>query len=219
MTAKNDSLFECPTGDTNGHYSSHRGGERLPPDLISVSTASRDDDSVSSLSTSEVCGARRTLFPEHWQKSCRSSSFHSAAGTNKTSIVTCCSNEQPILDDDSSCSDNTYERVLKKQEGVIGKSSQRRRILFQRGNSFDLQSPSYYARNPSIWRQSYSDSALVVNKSSSSCLRPCKYSGNNGPFTRRSERHRVSFSNDDTVVKFTIPKEQWASSGWSSYFY
>lgn len=217
------------SNNVDGHCSEHL----MPPDLISVSTASRDDDSVSSLSTSdEVCCRRRTLFPEHWQKASTK-----AGGANKflgSSIATCFHNSHAHCDDDS-CSANTYERVLKKQEGVHGRTTgknQRRKLFgnlpavpsLRRGNSFDLQLPSYYARNPSIWPQSYSDSALVVEKTSSSCLRPCKYSSCNG--SRPSQQHgshdccrHVSFDKTITVTKYSIPQEQWASSGWSSYFY
>jgi hypothetical protein len=129
----------------------------------------------------------------------------------------------------TSISGNTYERTLLKREGIKPSPPDNnipRRRLFagcmnhdntkpvQRSNSCfgPVSSPMMMLSR----RNACSDSALVVRKMSS-CLRPPKYSGEEP--SRHLDRSRsVTFAQSASMVKYEIPQEQWAASGWSSYF-
>jgi hypothetical protein len=203
----------------------------LPPDLVSASSGSCDDGSVSSLSSDEeTAPLRRSIFSSHWKaEGKRQTSMRARALPTADVVTTSCPFSEYSDDEtdfDENASGNTYERTLRKQEGIKASSEKvdRRKIFagcinsdpifFERSNCFRMNSPlSEMTR-----RHAFSDSALVVKKPSS-CLRSPRYAGDESARHSTDSSQSVSFAASVTVIKFKVPQEQWASSGWSSFFH
>ena len=193
-----------------------------------------DDDSMSSLESDEGRSSqRRPIFASHWEKSSVTRSTKRIGPFPKRKLVPHPCPYSVGSDDEvgstASNSGNTYERTLKQDEGIKASSEVNpdRRSIFARCLS-RVEPPlqravsSCFSMSPQLSalsrRNALSDSALVVKKSPS-CLRSSKYSGAK-PVRDASRRSLpVSFNSTVSVVKYEIPQEQWAATGWSSLFH
>jgi hypothetical protein len=64
-----------------------------------------------------------------------------------------------------------------------------------------------------------SELAYLPSKQLVSCLRPSTYSANEASAkTLRMSSSHVSFDVNIKVLKYDVPSEQWAPTGWSDYF-
>ena len=188
-----------------------------------------DEGSVSLLSTSDETDSqqRRSIFSKHWENS--PTEMLASKGSRlfpKEMIVThhCpfASESEDENDDEENDDGNTCGRttVQRMQEGVQLSSSEfnhdRRRIF---AGCFIPESSPIMKKLPSyLRRNAVSDSALIMKKLPS-CLRPPRYSSG-GELSRHTDRSvSVSFCSAVAIVKYEIPREQWAASGWSNFFH
>lgn len=205
------------------------------PSRVDISGEFCDDDSLSSLSSDEAKPSqRRPIFASHWDKSSATRSMKRSGPFPKRKLVAHpCPYSTESDDDVGSLTDhsgNTYERMLKQQEGIKTSSStvnSDRRSIFagcitRTEPSLQRAASSCFAMSPQLSalsrRNAFSDSALVVKKPPS-CLRSSKYSGTKPVRESPSQSLPVKFSPTVKIVKYEIPQEQWAAAGWSSLFH
>jgi hypothetical protein len=178
----------------------------LPP-LDQVTVCS--DSSVSSVSsTEETEPRRRSIFHGYWEK--------------KGGAASCLRRESPEPEesaDHSTSSDdcNTYERILKINEGIP--NSLRRDPDESRRSIFGVCYSSSSAPELGLIKQTgvrKTQSAPTLEKKPvGSCLRQSRFSGQRA---RRQSDPSVSFSSQVDIVVYERPKELWASDGWSNFF-
>jgi len=110
--------------------------------------------------------------------------------------------------------DNTYEKTLKLQEGVLNNNATSRRSIFGHHQSEPFLSRS--GTNGEIQgitsnQRTYSVPTRIGSKvPKPSCLRSSKHV--------RSEKQRVVFSPEVSIMKYHIPVEEWGTKGWSKWF-
>eukprot|EP00545_Synedropsis_sp_CCMP1620_P003602 CAMPEP_0119025204 /NCGR_PEP_ID=MMETSP1176-20130426/33331_1 /TAXON_ID=265551 /ORGANISM="Synedropsis recta cf, Strain CCMP1620" /LENGTH=271 /DNA_ID=CAMNT_0006980697 /DNA_START=128 /DNA_END=939 /DNA_ORIENTATION=+ len=230
-----DTSVESSPDDNDLHY--HQNDDEpcctVPLGLLSFSSGD-SSGSLSSLSSDEG-GAARSIFSQHWQKSKRNAAIATKRRRPfpKTQIVAAAHPFCTSSDDESdynsqpSSSGNTYERTLRKREGIKASDNSpgaARRILFagcMNGDGAAFKSSKKVQRSTSCFapnslpmqmllsrRNACSDSALILKKMSS-CLRPPKYSGND-PSRHLDRAQPVSFALSASIMNYEIPQEQWA---------
>jgi len=195
----------------------------LTPPLDEVTTCSDDSASVSSVSSDETEGSMndddfndqtpRSIFKTYWEKKGGSASIRrSSQPTDYTQSLSGCASDE----ESESSSANTYERTLRKNEGV---STSSRRIIFGTG-CYSQSTPTLSLSTlVNDFRKTRSSSELE-RKPKASCLRPCRYSGQQQRNTSEGSTAEasVTFSKQVKVATFQPPLEKWAAAGWSDFF-
>jgi hypothetical protein len=190
------------------------------PDLRLISSY----DSLSSLSSCEsescinadqesagngcsVASSPRYIFKTYWDKSgSLPQSTDKTCSTRSTSPGSCsASDEESTV---SAATANSYERVLKRSEGV--KSSRRRSIFGMQQESMPCQLPAR-PYQPSPLKHRAKSAPEIKKNNLPSCLRTSE--------ERRTRSSSVSFDAKVSIVSFNPPKENWAADGWSTWFH
>ena len=187
---------------------------RIFPELHSVSSY----NSLSSLSScgsgqsnaeqsvdseGSVTSKPRSIFKTYWEKS---GSLPQTIRADKSShsVATPATASVSSWDTDEESAANSYERVLKRNEGV----KSRRRSIF--GSQYQSMPSLDRPYHPGPLERKAKSSSELEKRKLSSCLR----SGE-----RNARSSSVSFDSEVSVITFSPPKENWAADGWSNYFY
>ena len=220
--------------DDDTQHQRHQRQVMVFPKWVSASRDSCNEDSVSCLSSDEADShRRRNIFSKHWEKqpNGKLASKRSRPFPKEKIVTHHCPFTSETKDENNNKeendSGNSYERTLQMQEGSKLPSevvNHDRRRIFAGCTSSRKPTRSTsccFAMSPQLSvtsrRNAISDSALIVKKLIP-CLRPPKYSC--GDPSRHTDRSvSVSFSASISIVKYEIPQEQWAASGWSNFFY
>lgn len=195
-----------------------------------IGNASSDLPSVSSynsLSSLSSCGnfsevsvrseestsstRQRSIFKSYWKNTGSTPSI-TRTGKSSPSVATPATASVSSWDsDDESTAANSYERVLKRNEGV--KSSSRRRSIF--GSTKYDSMPSLLARpyHPAPLERKIKSTSALSTERLPSCLR----SSEREEGSKRCSS--VSFDCEVSVITYTCPKENWAAEGWSKMFH
>jgi hypothetical protein len=152
-----------------------------------------------------VASSPRSIFKTYWDKSASL-----PQSTDKTCSTRLTSSESCFAHDEASTvsAANSYERVLKRNEGV--KSYRRRSIFGIQQESMPFQLPARPYQASQLKHRAKSAPEMKKDRLPS-CLRM-----NNEKRTRSS---LVSFDAKVSIVTFHPPKENWAGDGWSTGFH
>ena len=175
--------------------------------LSCESASSANGDLESAFNGCSVSSSPRSIFKTYWEK-CESLPQRPMTPTEKTYSTRSTSSESLSASDEESSAANSYERVLKRSEGV--KSGRRRSIFGMHESARCLLPPRPYQPTPRVRTRAKSAPELEKNKSLPSCLRSTE---------RKPRSSSVSFDAKVSVITFNPPKENWASDGWSKWFY
>jgi hypothetical protein len=169
------------------------------------SESSINADQANARKGCSVASSPRSIFKTYWDKSgsLRQSSDKTCS-TRSTSSESCSARDEAS----TVSAANSYERVLKRNEGV--KSNTRRSIFGIQQESMPFQLPARpYQASPLKQR---AKSAPEMKKDRlPSCLRMND--------ERRTRSSSVSFDAKVSIVTFNPPKENWAADGWSTWFH
>lgn len=145
----------------------------------------------------------RSIFKSYWEKS---GSRPSLSRTSRSiSTPTTASVSSHSWDSDEQSAANSYERILKRNEGV--KSSRRSIFGSQYKSTPSLARPYHPAP---LAQKAKSDSELQ-KKRLPSCLRSSKL--------KRGRAPSVSFDCEVSVITYSSIQENWAAEGWSEIFH
>jgi len=173
--------------------------------LSSCGSGRSNSENDSVCSQGSVNSRPRSIFKKYWENS-GSTSFISRADKTARSVTTPATASVSSWDtDDESAAANSYERILKRNEGV----KTRRRTIF--GGSQYQSSPSL-ARpyHPAPLERKAKSACELEKRRLPSCLRTSH--------AIRARSSSVSFDCEVSVITYSKPKENWAAEGWSKLF-
>lgn len=175
-------------------------------------------NSLSSLSScgSELCKGRqnnvcgegsttsrpRSIFKTYWDNSGDRPSMIRADKSTATPATASVSS----WDSDEESAANSYERILKRNEGV----KTRRRSIFSQYQSTPSLARPYH---PAPLERRAKSAPELEKKTLPSCLR------RSTNLNRACSSSSVSFDCEVSVITFTSPQENWAAEGWSKIFH
>lgn len=200
-------------------------------DLSLSSLSSMEDDTFDNDSFSELPPAKpRSIFHSYWSKEKPARSLSSPPRFSYPEQRVVVAGRIPLSvsrgdsagdsdDESTSSSCISYERTLRKNEGIRSPAktpeatTPHRRSIFGNSHYISQSMPSLGEHLTTTRRENYrkTRSASDFEGKLPSCLRS----------NRRRERSNstVSFSSQVTVMEFKDSQEAWAADGWSKYFY
>lgn len=146
----------------------------------------------------------RSIFKTYWENSGSSPSISRANLKSTRSTMTPATASVSSWDSDEDSAVNSYERVLKRNEGV----KTRRRSIF--GSSQYQSTPSLRPYHPAPLKRRAKSASELEKRRLPSCLR-----SRDEPKIRCSS---VSFDCEVSVITYSTLKENWAAEGWSKLF-
>lgn len=175
--------------------------------LSSCGTERSNSEQESVCSQDSNTSRPRSIFKTYWEKSgsCPSLTRVDKSSHSVNTPATASVSSWDTQDDESAA--NSYERILKRNEGVKTK----RRSIF---------GATQYESMPSLSARPYRPAPLERKAKSASELEKSRL-----PSCLRSHgQHRarcssVSFDCEVSVITFSTPQENWAADGWSNLFH
>jgi len=196
------------------HFNTERRCRESLPDLVLSSpcrSCSSKSDSDSSISTNDNDATEsgksqpaRSIFNTYWEQKGGASPII----TRKIPLTAApkLPPEWKLDGDYEDQDDNTYERTLKSQEGILGSKLRRKIFPVYKVCS---SAPMLRSLPSQDVRKTYSVSEIDSIARRKSCLR------RKGD---KSSEGCVVFSPQVSIFHFHTPKEIWGSKGWSEHF-
>ena len=204
---------------TTEHEETSSASSELPSvssynSLSSLSSCGNFSESACSQESSS--SRPRSIFKSYWENSGTTPSISRArkASPSVTTPATASVSSWDSEDDDDESAANSYERILKRNEGI--KTRRRRSIFNSKYQSMPSLGRPYHPGAPGE-RKIKSTSALLSQRPARSCLRSSSDEGQKT--TRPACSSSVSFDCEVSVITYSAPKENWAAEGWSKMFH
>jgi hypothetical protein len=172
--------------------------------LSSCGSGRSNSENDSVCSQGSVNSRPRTIFKTYWESSGSSPSI-SRADKSARSVTTPATASVSSWDTDEESAANSYERILKRKEGV----KTRRRSIFA-GSQYQSSPSLARPYHPSPLERRAKSAPQLEKRRLPSCLR----SGD----VNRARSSSVSFDCEVSVITYSTPKENWAAEGWSKLF-